>query len=613
MEEHPAGSPEAVDKTLPMGIENIGFMLERLGRDCDDLQFLRELTQNSLEAQATKIVWDADWTIWEASGGTVYKLCCIDNGRGMTPDQMVRYINNLSASAHLQAHDGNYGVGAKIAAASRNPAGLIYQSWSGGRGAMILLWRDPVTGDYGLRQFEWPDGRWDYWIPLSDKAKPKEITEHGTKVILLGKSEPHSTMEPPDGVATPSRWVGRYLNARYFTFPEGADVKAREGWTTEPSDTKRNVLRTVRGQKVFLDRHGTAKGVTDLSQARVHWWVLDESEARAKASELVNVGHFASLYRNELYELRTGRAGVTRLHQFGVIFGYDRVVLYVEPLDIEGFALSSNTSRTQLLRNGQPLPYADWAVEFRSKMPQEIRDHMDAVIAGARDASHREAIAERLQHYRRLYHLSRFRPRPEGRLSIAEPVIPRRRSPSVTDGIRNQADSEAVNRRPRQETLGRLLASMLAAEGEPGEATRPPEQHLPEVKWISEEDGTRAPGFLEDRAAKYIAEDNLIQANADFRVFTDMADYWCEEYELEQGSRVVVDVVEEWFEQALVETVLGCQSLQGEREWSPADIERALSEEALTAAVMQRYHVANSIKRTLGARLGSLKEKAGAS
>ena len=26
-----------------MGVENIGFMLERLGRDCDDLQFLREL------------------------------------------------------------------------------------------------------------------------------------------------------------------------------------------------------------------------------------------------------------------------------------------------------------------------------------------------------------------------------------------------------------------------------------------------------------------------------------------------------------------------------------------------------------------------------------------
>jgi hypothetical protein len=67
--------------------------------------------------------------------------------------------------------------------------------------------------------------------------------------------------------------------------------------------------------------------------------------------------------------------------------------------------------------------------------------------------------------------------------------------------------------------------------------------------------------------------------------------------------------VHEWFEQALVETVIGCQALQGERQWSPADIGKALSEEALTAAVMQRYHVANSIKRSLGAKMGSLKER----
>ena len=59
---------------------------------------------------------------------------------------------------------------------------------------------------------------------------------------------------------------------------------------------------------------------------------------------------------------------MARLHQFGVIFGYDRVVLYVEPFDVEGLTVSSNTSRTQLLRNGQPLPYAEWAVEFRAKI-----------------------------------------------------------------------------------------------------------------------------------------------------------------------------------------------------------------------------------------------------
>jgi len=600
--EQPPPIPERYDATEPMGVENIGFMLERLGRDCDDLQFLRELTMNSLEAGATQIVWDYDRAIYDISGA--YKLCCVDNGHGMSGEEMRRYINQLSASRHEQAFDGNFGVGAKVAAATRNPAGLIYQSWKDGKGAMIQLWRDPVTRQYGLRQFELPDGSFGYWVPLGPDAKPAEIAEHGTKVILLGEREEDDTIEPPPGVPTQSRWVNRYLNARFFRFPEGVDVKAREGWSGDPATDKKNLRRTVRGQGLFLDEVAAAAGVEDLSEARVHWWILDESEQRRNASELVNTGHFAALFQNELYELRTGRAGVTRLHQFGVIFGYDRVVLYVEPRQLGGKAITANTARTQLLREGQPLPYADWAVEFRAQMPSAIQEYMDAVIAGSQAADHHEAIAERLRQYQKLFRLSRYRLRQDGRVRIQEPMIERPKPPRTTrDG------GVGSGSRPRQEMTGRLLAAMLAAQGEPGEEVNTSKQDLPKVVWVSETEGTRAPDFLADRAAKYLAEDNLIQANADFRVFTDMADYWAEQYELEADNVQVTSVVHEWFEQALVETVIGCQALQGEREWSPGDIERALSEEALTAAVMQRYHVANSIKRALGARMGSLRER----
>src|SRR5207237_1126510 len=174
---------------------------------------------------------------WEISG--VYKLCCIDNGGGMTGEEMMRYINHLSSSTHEQSLDGNYGVGAKVAAATRNPTGLIFQSWKNGQGTMIQLWRDQVTNQYGLRQFEWDDGRFDYWVPLADRAKPAELHQHGTKVILLGSSEERNTIEPPPGVPIPSRWISRYLNARYFHFPPGVEVKTREGWTAEPG-TKQN-------------------------------------------------------------------------------------------------------------------------------------------------------------------------------------------------------------------------------------------------------------------------------------------------------------------------------------------------------------------------------------
>ncbi len=60
-----------------------------------------------------------------------------------------------------------------------------------------------------------------------------------------------------------------------------------------------------------------------------------------------------------------------------------------------------------------------------------------------------------------------------------------------------------------------------------------------------------------------------------------------------------------WFEQALVEAVIGVQALRNSKEWSPEHVVRALSDEALTAVAMQRYHVHFAVKRELGSKLGS--------
>ncbi len=56
----------------------------------------------------------------------------------------------------------------------------------------------------------------------------------------------------------------------------------------------------------------------------------------------------------------------------------------------------------------------------------------------------------------------------------------------------------------------------------------------------------------------------------------------------------------------LIETVIGVQALKDAKEWSIEDVEKALSEEALTATVMPRYHVHNAVKRELGSKLGKL-------
>jgi hypothetical protein len=102
----------------------------------------------------------------------------------------------------------------------------------------------------------------------------------------------------------------------------------------------------------------------------------------------------------------------------------------------------------------------------------------------------------------------------------------------------------------------------------------------PKTVWISREDGSRAPGFLEDRAAAYLPEQNLLQINRDFSVFADTIAYCSRGFVADESAQKVVrDTVHSWFEQALVESVLGMRALRNSKEWADRDIEKALSSE----------------------------------
>src|SRR5437588_480674 len=98
-----------------MGVANVGFLIENLGKDAGELQYLRELVQNAFEA-IVRANRGADGyveiDVEEVDG--IKKLRITDNGSGMTPDEVQENINHLSASAGEQAFDKNFGIGAKI-------------------------------------------------------------------------------------------------------------------------------------------------------------------------------------------------------------------------------------------------------------------------------------------------------------------------------------------------------------------------------------------------------------------------------------------------------------------------------------------------------------------
>ncbi len=607
------GPVAAADGWHELAVANPTFLLERLGSECTDLQGLRELTVNGLDAIAAlgadrpgRVVWDLDWERFEASGGCVRKLSIIDTGTGMTAEQLRHYINQLAASGREQSSRGNFGVGAKVAAGSRNPHGLEYRSWQEGHGSLVCFKRHP-DGRWGLEPQRWADGHVDYWRPLGDADKPWLLRgqDHGTQVVLLGESERHDTTQAPPSVTDARRhWITRYLAGRFLRFPSQVEVLVREhhGPDTHP-------LRRINGERDHVEQHAVAAGAVELSDAIVHWWVLDDDHRgrRREATLWASSGHVAAVFDDELYDvLPQTRGGYGRLQDFGIRFGNERVVLHIEPQADAG-RVQCNTARTTLLLDHEPLPWPRWGEGFAAAMPAEILTLQERA-AGTDCGPRREAIRSRVGAIMPLYRLSRYRPtrppspRPNGPATTRPadestgPPAPRRPAPSTAPAAHPACA-------PVQPEPDHSLADSQAAADDGGDDVRSTAiVDLPDVAWISARDATRAPGDLEDQAARYHPGRHELTINADFRAITDLIAHWRTRYRGVPGAHATIDAqVREWCEQVLVEVVLAARNSQ----WNAEQLEALLSPSSFTAALLPRHLLHATLQKRLGQKLGT--------
>jgi hypothetical protein len=616
------GPVAAADGWHELAVANPTFLLERLGSECTDLQGLRELTVNGLDAIAAlgadrplRVVWDLDWERFDGSGGRVRKLLVIDTGTGMTAGQLRCYINQLAASGREQSPTGNFCVGAKVAAGSRNPHGLEYRSWHRGEGSLVRFKRHP-DGRWGLEPQRWADGRVDYWRPRGEAEKPWLLRgqDHGTQVVLLGQHERHDTTQPPQSVTEVRRqWITRYLNVRFVRLPLPVEVLVREDLGPgEPGQ-----LRRIYGERHHLERHALAAGAVQLSDALGHWWVLEDDHRgrRREAALWASTGHAAAAFDDELYDvLPQTRGGYGRLQDFGIRFAYERVVLHLEPQAAAG-RLESNTARAALLLDHEPLPWSRWGEEFADRMPDEIR-RLQERAANADCLPRQEAIRSRINAILPLYQLSRYRP--------AQPI----RRPRTRAGAGNAGDEPTCGPASHAQTHSDPRAARsieTASDGEPScdwVGNKPTPDHadddsgrevgvdLPDVAWVSAREGTRAPGDLEDQAARYHAARHELTINADFRAITDLTAHWRGRYRAVPGAHAMIDAhVREWCEQVLVEVVLAARN----STWSAEQLDALLSPMSLTAALLPRHLLDATLQKRLAQKLGAPRSDRGRS
>jgi hypothetical protein len=572
----------------PMRSGNIAFALQLASNQCSPDQFLRELTQNAIEAIGNRpdgrIVWGFD-----VRDG-VRKLCIEDNGCGMTGLEMVQYINTYSSSSHEQHIEGNYGVGAKVTAIVNNPYGVEYVSRPdhGDRRATFVLLMAKEGEDYGLVPWRDESGSEDYG-ELTDEDTPEHIRTCGTRVVLLGRDASSDTAAGPEG-----QWINDYLNKRYFTLPENITIQCQDTGKTDQT----SALRPVRGQKWLLDGFALHKGYKQLSTARVFWWIMptdmdarhrDEDTKLKSATTHERKGHVALLHQGELYHQRNGHANRAMLQRFGIINGTNQVVLYVEPTS--GLVLT-DVSRSRIQVDRADPPWDEWATEFRDDMPPELQKFIDSFVP-ERPSKENEWLRKKAQELLTLYNLMRYQPQKTGPVEADKDSAITLPLPDLPTPHNIDANPASERHRPR-----RLFSNVKPG----GPRARPlSELDIPRIDWLA---GPQAEGLSEGILAHCVptgAEENpqIVQANEQAWPFRAVVEYFSEQYKHHPSAVALIrNAVKQRFELAIIDVILGAIAMR--RFWGSPDVKQLVeNDKMLTMALLQKASMTEVLNRDI--------------
>ena len=582
-----------------MQTKNTSFSIDQLGKQCGKLQYVRELTQNSIEAiLGDKGTGEIFWTFdrEEKSHGGVHKLSIIDTGPGMTGEDLRSLMNKMYSSGKVQSIEGNFGIGAKVAALYRSPKGMLYKCFRDERGVFAEFVRDN-EGKYGMKMQDDGEGGWESYCEIPYYVKPKQIQENGTVVTLVGLSEEEDTFTcPPEGEQG-KEWLSRYLNGRYFALPDGIVTKVTYRNNPFQEGLPNYKRRTIRGMKYYLNKYQRDSGTVDVDGAKMHWWVL-EDEFR-KINYITNWSHTGCLMDDEIYDLEVGnKSNRSRLNRCGIIHLANKMVIYAEPTNEGIFA---DPSRTELLvAQGKKAPWLDWADEFFQNMPKELIELESEASEKASDTDINIQAYDILKKWLKDFQIPKYTVNDSGDLDLSPPVDS---GGTPESGNTDEGENESKNNSSKPSgSRGNRYSDFPQDDGDKGR-NAPPSDIIPKVEWVTPETHE----YLDDRAASYIRTHNRLLINEDFRGYKHLIeDVFSEKGGGKPGARSTVETLCKlnWHVH-LCETVLRVQMLKkGGKTWKQNSIDSALSEEALTASVSGIRHLNKAIKSSVGHAIG---------
>ncbi len=626
-----------ISQIAEMGVGGVRHLVERAYREGSELQYIRELFKNSLEAGATRIEFGPEWQAVQRQG--VYRLMVADNGKGMEPEELLKFLNTFGGGGKPigDAHE-NFGVGAKTSLLPWNSAGVIVLSWVAGdpEGSMVWLMRDPDSGEYGAKRFRTEEGAFEEVVrPHGDfvNVKPEWIDDHGTVVICLGNTGQEDTFLGKDGQGD-IKGTSAYLNKRIWDLPSGVEVFVQElrsqkkaDWPSDLSQAsagsapasgkvdRRWNRRQIMGASYYLTKPGakgklSAAGSIDLEDGTVIEWYLWDGDRPAIHSYAHMNGYITARYNDELYDTQQH---FSQFRSFGITQKDVRTnltLVAVPPKSGRGaYGVYPDTARNALKiqdtkRAGEGLPWPEWAQQFAEDMPAEIAKAIakagPADSSGSiRDSRWKERLVDR---FGRRWKTIRYLLNPGGQ----HKVHPIGGTTGAGSGGQNGGGGSGGSGGTGPVPGGDSDAQVGVKKSTPGPAAAPARNRkggVPDWEWTDE--SNMEPGFAAAWCASAPGHENgLVQLNREFAPFVELKQHWRDQYADHLADQIDRSI-EEVYGEVMVARIAHSEELRSDPRWGSAKVDSELrSPSALTMAALGLLSEDQLIAGRLAGRVG---------
>lgn len=585
----------------PITVDNTDFLITSMIERCPKTMMIRELFKNAEEAASHAAPCNQRIEFSITYFGRTPKLTIWNTGPGMDDAELISMTNLAASLGKTMGLDANFGMGAKVASLPSNKLGLRYRSCKNQKVHEVLLGYD--DGAYGrIKRFS-PEGETLGDVVDVTDAVAKEglrsLAFDWTEVVLLGnRPEQNTVMDPYDNDPSMQKmWLAVSLYHRFYRLNDGVEVRMLEG--THKLQGGSRSFETIPQRLRFFAKHQTLNTESGL---KVHY-LYDEKMGTSGHNRSIS-GSIATdnstgavIYKNEMYDLMTGRKWGIVAPEFGITFGAKHISIHVELPD--DYGCRPDAYREFLRRkdgDNSEVSLRDFAAVVHENRPEWLIDLVHS-LAPTNTLSTKE-IEDSLQQMLNKMRLKKESPT----ISTSGDVAVR---PGTGEGMRTVRQGDGGGREGQRQSESHLDLSIVHAGTKMAKiaenlARAPRIIPLDDPDEVSEKDFTA-------RAAKFYPKTGELFVNMLYPAVDEMRAQLESEYASADDEELMRRIVYEHCRSSMMRRV-GFAVVFGlakrlNHQWDEAALGKALEPESLSLAADNYYESLQDARRSIGKTL----------